>query len=286
MTTLVTGATGNVGSNVVRELRDRGMPVRALVRGPDAAAALQRDGVDVAVGDFTAPATLRAAMKGVAQVFVASRNDPGQADCEMNVIDAATAGGARRIVKLSSIGAEVGSPLAFWDCHGRIARHLRAAGPPAVILQPNFYMSNLLDSAATVRDAGRFFLPGAGVRLAMIDPRDVAAAAAAVLAGDGHDGKTYVLTGPAAITFDDVARHLSEAVGRPVAFVPVHDQAAREGMIGSGMPAWMADNVVTLFGLLREGAASQPTGDVLGLTGRPPRGFDVFARDHAARFSA
>jgi uncharacterized protein YbjT (DUF2867 family) len=156
-TILVTGATGNVGSSLVAELADRGVAARAFVRDPDRAAAVLGPDVELAVGDFADPASIRAALDGVEVVFLACGNLPPQLDYETNVIDAAARAGVRRLVKLSALGAAPGSPVAFWDWHARIERHLEASGVPAVVLRPRYYMTNLLGFVETVRSAGAVF---------------------------------------------------------------------------------------------------------------------------------
>ena len=145
------------------------------------------------------------------------------------MIDAAAAAGVRRIVKLSARGAAIGAPVAYWHWHGLIEQHLQASGVPAVLLQPGFLMTNLLGAAEQVRQQGMLFAPAGGARIAMIDPADVAAAAAVALTTDGHDGSTYVLTGPEAITYTQVAADLSAATGRPVGFVDIPPEAAVSG---------------------------------------------------------
>jgi len=213
-TILVTGATGNVGSLVVRELRDRGVTVRAFVRDGEKAARTFGHEVELAIGDFAEPESVRRAMSGVDAVLLSSRNDPRQAEYEIGVIDAAVAAGVRRLVKLSAIGAELGSPLAFWDAHGRIEAHLRRSLPHAVILRSNFYMSNLLGTADQARTLGKMFAPAEGARIGMVDPRDVAAVAAIALTTDAYDGQTLVLTGPESITYARAAEELSAVTGR------------------------------------------------------------------------
>lgn len=285
---LVTGATGNVGSHVVRELRERGASVRAFVRNPVEAAKLlgnaPGENVEIAVGDFSDPASVRRALEGMEGVFLACANDPRQVEYETGVIDAAAEAGARRIVKLSALGAEVGSPVAFWDWHGRVEEHLRASGVPAVVIRPTFNTTNLLGSAEGVGREGVLFAPADGARVAMIDPRDVASAAAVALTEAGHDGRTYVLSGPEAITFERVAEDLSAATGRRVRFVAVPDEAARQALVGGGIPDFVAGQIVTIFGFLRRGDQDRTTDAVRVLTGREPRDFAAFARDHAALF--
>jgi uncharacterized protein YbjT (DUF2867 family) len=127
-TILVTGASGTVGSNVVRRLLDSGAPVRAFVRDAEKAVAVLGNDVEIALGDFGDPATIEAALKGVDRVFLSCPNDPRQVEYERNVIDVAARGGVQRLVKLSANGARVGSPLEFWDWQGRIEQHLDGAG--------------------------------------------------------------------------------------------------------------------------------------------------------------
>lgn len=285
-TILVTGATGNVGSGVVRELQGRGVAVRALVRDASKAAALLGSVVEIAVGDFGDAGSIRRAMEGVTSVFIACANDPRQVDYETGVIDAAKAAGVKRIVKLSALGAEIGSPVAFWDWHGKIEAHLRASGVPAVVLRPTFNMTNLLASVEAVRHTGNLFAPAAGARVAMIDPRDIAVVAAVALTDGTHEGRTYTLTGPEAISFERVAGELSGAAGRPVQFVPVPDEAALQAMTGVGMPEFVAAQIVSIFGFLRRGDQEQTTGVVHALTGREPRDIARFAQDFAGLFRA
>jgi uncharacterized protein YbjT (DUF2867 family) len=282
---LVTGATGNAGSQVVRALLEAGQDVRAFVRDADSAYALFGETVEPAPGDFADRRSVRAALDGVEAVFLSGADDPRRVEWETAAIDAAVAAGVPRIVKLSSIAAEPGAPVAFWDWHGRVERHLRRSGIDAVVLRSCVYMSNLFAGAEQVAGEGRLYAPAGDARIAMIDPRDVGAAAAAVLTTAGHDGRTYVLTGPEAITYDRVAAELSAATARHVEYIDVPDEDAKQGMVQAGMPEPVAEQVVRVFVMLREGAAEQVTTTVESLTGRAPRDFASFARDHADLFA-
>jgi uncharacterized protein YbjT (DUF2867 family) len=254
----------------------------------DPAKAKERLGPDVelAVGDFEDRPSLRRALQGVDRVFLTSADNPRKVEHETAVIDAAAAAWVQRIVKLSSPRVEIGSDLAFWDWHGRIEQHLQDSGVPAVVLRGNFFMSGLLASAEAVRQTGTLFAPAGDAKIAMVDPRDVGAAAAVLLSEDGPDGTAYTVTGPQAATFHDVADALSAATGREIRFVHVPDDAAREALLRSGAPDWLATTLVRLFGKLRAGVAVDVTDTVRSLTGRPPRSIAEWAREHAAGFRA
>jgi uncharacterized protein YbjT (DUF2867 family) len=281
---LVTGATGNTGPQVVQALRARGARVRAFVRDAEKARQLFGDDVELAVGDFADSSSVRAALVGVDAMLLSGADDPRRVDWETNAIDAAAAAAVRRIVKLSTIGAAPGAPVAFWDWHGRIEEHLKASEVPAVILQSSFYMSNLLAAAEQVAGEGRLYAPAGEARVAMIDPRDVGAVAAAALTGAGEDGQTYVITGPETITWGQIAAELSSATGREVEFVDVPDKGGRQGLIAAGLPEFVAEQLVAVFRQLRQGDGEQVTDGVYALTGRRPRSFADFTRDHAQLF--
>ena len=233
-TILVTGASGTIGSRVVRELRSRRVRVRALVHHR----ALDPDlsDVDQVHGDLADPTAIRQALGRTQAVFIACANGPDQVAMECGLIDAAHAAGVQRIVKLSAQGAEIGSPVAYWDWHARIEAHLERSGIPAAILRPSFLMSNLFAAAPQLRHTGSLIAPAAGARITLIDPADVAAAAVEALLDARHDGRIHQLTGPVAVSYPDVAAELSAVVGSQVGYVNVPGEAARQYLIGAGVP--------------------------------------------------
>jgi uncharacterized protein YbjT (DUF2867 family) len=241
--------------------------------------------VELAVGNFGDAASLRRSLTGVDRVFLASPNAPTQVQHETAAIDAAVASGVRRIVKLTTPTARIGAPVAFWDWQGRIEEHLLRAPTPSVLVQSSFLMTNLLAAAPQVARDATLVAPAGEARIAMIDPRDVAAVAAVALTDIAVPPRVHV-TGPEAITYARVATAVTAITGRRVRYLDVPDTAAREEFRASGMPDWCADPLIALFGMLRRGAAEQVTDSVRAVTGRAPRTIDVFLRDHAALFTA
>jgi uncharacterized protein YbjT (DUF2867 family) len=286
MRALVTGATGTVGAHVVHELRERGVEPRAFVRERGKAERMLGEDVELAIGSFADAGSMASALDGVDALFLACANVREQVEYECAAIDAAKAAGVRRVVKLSGPRAAVDSSLLFERWHGAIERHLLGSGLPCVMLHPSAYMTNLLGSAETVQHTGRLFAPAGAARITYVDPRDVAAAAAAALAVEGHEGEGYSLTGPEAITYHQIAEALSAATGLTIEYVDIPYDAAREAMLQAGLPALMADSIVDVFVTQQAGSMTRTTDAVRALTGRAPRTFAQFAREHAAVFGA
>lgn len=279
---LVTGATGKVGSEAVRLLAARGTAVRALVRDAARAEPLARAGAQVAVGDLDEPPTLDAAMVGVTGVVLVSPAVPAQ---ELNVVDAAARAGVGHVVKVTS-KASADSPIARRRGQSEIEAGLAASGLAHTLLRANAYMQNFLALAPVIaRTSGFGSSAGAG-RVGLVDARDVAAVAAEIAAAPAaHAGRTYRLTGPALVSYADVAAVLSRLLGRTVTFRELTFDQDREAMVAAGVPAAVAEMNAQAFSLIATGDAAWLSQDVPDLLGRPARSFERFATDHAVAFS-
>ena len=244
MTILTTGATGTVGRHLARRLAERGATVRALVRDRDRAADLLGPDVDLAVGDLADRAPLTAALDGVSAVYLACANHPLQVAWETGLIDAAVAAGVRRIVKLSAIDAAIGSPVAFADAHGRIEEHLsgeRRRPRPAQARLPDDEPPRRRRQPAP---GGRALPPGRRGEDRDDRPAGRRRGSSCRAHQRGPVPRELELTGPAAVTFDDVAEQLTHrhrTTGRLRA-------GARRGGGGpagrSGCSEWFATNLV------------------------------------------
>jgi uncharacterized protein YbjT (DUF2867 family) len=274
---LVIGATGTVGSEVVRQLVATGERPRALVRDPATARQRLGDQVEHVVGDLDRPETIAAALAGVDRVFLLTTQSSRQPEWERAVIGAAARAGVGQLVKLSVFRANEQSPLQVARQHGQAERVLAQSGLAATILRPVFFMQNLL---AMVHDGAIATAAGDG-RVAMVDARDIAAVAVATLTGGGHAGKTYTLTGPEALSFYQVASILSRQTGRPLRHVRVPPDKVRVALQGRGVAAWFADDMAKLHSMLAVGYEEVVTDDIHRVTGRPPRTLAQFAGDHA-----
>jgi len=280
---LVTGATGNTGSELGRLPAGAGPPARALVRSPEKAASIERLGLEAALGDFEQPDTLDAAMAGCDHLFLLSPPNPHQPEQERNAIDAAKRAGVGHVVALSVLGSSPDASVAFGRWHGEIDRHLAESGLPHTLLLPSGFMQSFLASAQTVAEQGALYGMTGDTRTSYIDTRDVAAVAARVLTSPGHEGKAYALTGPEALSGDEVAERLSAATGRQVRYVDVPPDTFR-ALAGAGLPGWLVDRLIELNTMMAAGHAAGVTDEVATLLGRQPRTFEQFAAEHRAAF--
>ncbi len=283
---LVTGATGNVGSSLIPNLTNLGADVRALVRDESKAQGLKDAGVEVVVGDLDKPDTLDAAFRGVDKVFLITPPNPNQVIQTKNAIEAAKRTGSPIIVRLSA-GAVKEMPRALPPISGQHAETdgmLKASGLPYNLIRPHFFMQVTMMAAQTVASEGVVYMPFKDGKIGMVDVRDIVDVAVKVLTEDGHEGKTYTLTGPASISFHDVAAGLSKALGKEVKYVDVPLESGREGMISMGLPEWTADAFGAYFTAFDEGYGDFTTPDVEKVTGNPPRSYETFASDFAQVF--
>jgi uncharacterized protein YbjT (DUF2867 family) len=282
---LVTGATGVNGNALLRRLSAHGVAVRALVRNPakgEAIAALPH--VEIAQGDMARPETLAAALRDVDRAMLISSSDPMMLDVQTNFIDAAAKAGVRHVVKLSGIMPELDSAFRFARMHGEIEKKLEVSGLAFTHLRAGEFMTAYFRQVPMIAAKSAIFLPMADARIASIDVDDIAEIAAKVLTGSGHEGKTYPLTGPQALTMTEVAEKLSAATGKTIRYINVPPEDARQAQLANGMPPYLADALFELFAERRNGKEAKVWPDAGMLLGRTPTSFDEFARRNAAMF--
>lgn len=278
---LVTGSTGNVGSRLVRLLSSAGQAVRAFTRAGEKSSFDPK--VEVAAGDFTDRSSVRQAMKGVTRMYLLTAGHELEQH-EANVIDAAKEAGLDLVVKHSVAGAPYKAmDIAKWHRAGE--ERLEASGLPWVFLRPAPFDTNAFAWVTTVKAQDTVYGALGDAALPVIDPEDIAESAAAVFANpDKHKGKAYDLSGPESLTTEQQVRALSAALGRPLKYVNVPDNAARDAMLGMGMPAPYVDAMVNMVQALRSIGRIEPAGGVKTLTGHEPRTFQQWAQANAGAF--
>ena len=276
MSTVITGASGNLGRRLAEiVLAVHGVAPADLVlltRSPDKLADLAAQGAQVRAADFDEPASLEAAFAGAERVLIISTDRAGsRVDGHLAAINAAVAAGARSIAYTSGINPSDSNPIAVMWEHRATEEHLRATAPAWTILRNAIYAETLVPGAEAALASGSHVSNEGDGRVSYVAREDCAAAAAAVLTSDGHEGRTYDITGADALDATDVAVLYAELGGRPVEVVPVDDEAYAAGLVEhAGMPQPVAELVASFGTGARQGYGAPVSDAVRRLTGREP----------------
>jgi len=276
---LVTGATGNVGRELVPQLLAAGQTIRVLTRDP-AKAAYLGDEVQKALGDLDAPETLAGALDGVQAIYLVSR-----ADQVASVVTAAKQAGVRHIVRQSTMEAGFDPPLGPGRWHRAAEVAIEHSDLAWTHLRPTMMMVNTSAWwAPSIRTSQTVRFPGGDGRISPIDARDIAATACTVLTQPGHEGHAYDVTGPQLLTIGEMVAILSHVLGQHIQYIDVPETEAGEWMAKSGAPPTMVTALMETLAGIRTNRFAYIADAVLRLTGSPGRTYDTWCHEHADAF--
>lgn len=285
-TILITGATGNIGTELTKILSAQGIPFRAMVRSAAQAKDLAAlPGTTLVEGDFNNETSLDNALQGIEKAFLLTNSSELAEEQQLRFVDAAKRAGVKHIVKLSQWEADFHSPVRFLRYHAVVEAAVRNSGIAYTFLRPNLFMQGFLGFAKSISKGNEFFAAAGNAAISLIDIRDIAAVAALALTEPGHENKTYHLTGPEVLTHQQLAGIFSKVLGREIRFVDVSEEAMKNALLGFGFPLWQADGLLEDYAHYRQNEASTLTPDVEMVTGRAPRTFEQFVKDYAPLFS-
>src|SRR5207244_345867 len=238
---LITGPSGKIGREVLKQALAVGLNIRATFQSPDIAAKAPA-GLEGVIMDYAKPETIRPALHGVEKIFLVGPPVRDLPAMEANFIKEVRATGRQHIVKLSALG---GRESMFPSGHRDSEENIEASGVPYTFLRPNGFMQNLVNyDAGTIRSQNAFYGCQGNGAVSVIDIRDIAAAAVIVLAATGHEGKSYALTGGESLTNEQIAEKISRVAGRKVRYVDLPAAELKKGMLSSGSFGWSADTLV------------------------------------------
>ena len=284
-TILVTGATGRLGALVAAGLTgDDDVAVRVLVRPARIdAGAFADQAVDVVAGDYDDPETLRAAVAGADGVFLVSPVHPDMRRRESALVDAVRdVSPAAKLVKISGLGTRLDSFVDSGRWHAEIEAHIRSTGVLATCLRPNFFMQNLAFQARTMAESGEIRSAVEDARIAMVDARDIADVAIAVLTRNTViDGRSVGLTSERSYDYVELARIFGEAFGRTIEYRRTTDDDVRAMLEKGGQPAWHRRIILSFNAAFRQGWGAEVSSAVSDVLGRAPRSVEAFARELA-----
>lgn len=270
---LISTANGKVGSEIVKQLVTLGAVLRVGAHNVSKAQAAF-PGTEVVHFDYHNLASVKAALSGVSVLYLASPGDFPAAP-EQAVVELAKSAGVRRIVKLSAMGVENADGVPLRE----VEKTIQASGLEWTLLRPSWFMQNYSTGMAEGIKAGTLYEPTESARTGFIDARDIAAVAVKALTEDGHTGQAYTLTGPQSLNREEVARQISEAMGKPVQYVPISDEQFRAAMKDALSPSYL-ELMSSLYSGVRAGWSDATTDTVQRVLGREPISFAQFAKDH------
>jgi uncharacterized protein YbjT (DUF2867 family) len=277
---LITGGTGNVGSELLRLLSRAGIATRALVRNPKRTQNLPD--ITWITGDLARPETLASAFEGAQKLFLLTSYYEDMIELQRNAIAAARAAGVTHVVKVSAF-ASSRVPIGRW--HHRIEKELQESGMGWTILRPHHFMQNLLTQAEYIVNEGVLYSPSGDGRIPYVDARDVAAVAFVTLTQPGHLGKKYLVTGGEAISYRQAAEIIGTVIGKPLRFVDESPDEARARRVREGVPPAVIESILSIGAYQRAGGKTVTiTNTVADLTGRAPRTVAEFAHEYADVF--
>lgn len=274
---LVTGATGNVGQEVIRLLRSQNCHVCAAVRNPNDAQQIFDSDIKCIPFDFTNPNTFEDAFKNVNKLFLV--RPPALADVHQQIVpalNAAKLAGVEHIVFLSLLGAERNPFLP----HSKIERYLNQLGIPATFLRCSFFMQNFNTThTEDIKTRGELLMPAGNGKTSFIDVRDIAAVAVRTLIEDRHQSRAYDLTGQEALTYYEVADIFTSVLGKRVRYSPSLLKFVRQ-MRSSGLPMDFVLVMVAIYTTARLGLAGRITSDTEQLLNRSPLTIRQYIEDY------
>lgn len=272
MSLVVTGATGHLGRLAVAGLLDAGVPageIAAVVRDQDKGAEFAARGVELRVADYSVPATLKDAFRAGDRVLFVSGSEVGQRVAQHQaVIDAAKEAGVALLAYTGVLGGP-DADFALADEHKVTEQAILDSGVPYAFLRNGWYHENFTENLAPVLEHGAVLSNAAGGRIASASRADYAAAAVAVLTGEGHENTVYELSGDVAWSHDEYAAELTKQSGKEIVHREITPEQHREVLVGAGVPAPFADILVGVDVAIGQGLLARRSGDLARLIGRP-----------------
>ncbi len=291
MKTLIIGGTGKVGIEITKQLALENIPAKILVRSHQSAEKVEIQGLEPIIADIADINSVRLSMKGIEKLFLLIPASPFEAELKNAIIDESKKAGVKYIILLSGAGADPASLISQAQQHSKAEEHLKSSGISFTILRPNFFMQNFFNQLGGYSQTGNIRLEatlygnfGDG-KIAMVDTRDIASVAVQCLKENGHEGKTYIITGGEAVSYTEAALLLTTVLGKKVYYVNLTSENLINGMITLGTPEWLAKDLAMLGEDFAAGKFVLTTNVVESITGRKPITFEQFVKDYAYVFN-
>ena len=290
VTILVTGVTGTVGSEVVKQASNyTDVHVKAAARSVNRIISLEGDRVKTVALDYNKPESVKEALKDVDKLFLLTPDAPNAHELASNLVNEARTAGVRHIVKQSMIGADLKANAEVMRLHRQAEQIIEESGIPYTFLRPNEFMQNFINfHGHSIKNNNAFYLPMESAKVSVVDVRDIAAVAVKALTENGdnnkHNNKIYLIAGPEALSYHQMAQLISNATGKKISYTSISEEEARAAMKEMCMDDWLINALLELYNYFRKEYASQVSSAVEEVTGKKPIPFTQFARDYVEVF--
>lgn len=281
---LIIGATGTIGSTVCELLQIEKADFCALVRNKEKGESLRAKGINTITGDLSDLDSLRRAMEGMDKVFLLSATSPDLPLLHGNAAKIAKEKGIKHMVKISARGASVDAGFNIGQFHGKPEKEIRDLEIPYTFLQPHSFFQNLFFERQSIIEQNAIYASMGEGKIPMIDTRDIAAVAVKALLNDGYERKSFVLTGPAAISYGDIADELTRVLGRRIKYIVQSAAESYTAMLSWGMPEWLVDDMTSLNKIYSANQATEVSPAVEQIIGKKPIGLRKFIIDFKKNF--
>lgn len=282
---LITGATGSVGTQLVKKLVGNDISFRALVRTREQGDLMSDlPQAELAVSDLSDPCSLARALEGIDKAFLLTNSSEQAEQLQLNFVNAAHKAGVSHIVKLSQLAASVTSPVRFLRYHAVVENRIQELGMDYTFLRPNLFMQGLTAFEPYIKYEGKFFGSLGDAQVSAVDTRDIAAVAAATLTAPGHQNKVYNITGPQAITHGEMADTLSRVLGKQIVYVDLSSEQMQGALTVAGFPTWQIGGLIEDYAHYSKGEAAGVFSTVKDITGHDPICFEQFVQDYRTFF--
>jgi len=283
---LLTGATGAVGTQLVKKLSELNIPFRALVRREDHGDLLRSlPHAEVVTGDLADPSSLNRAFQGIEKAFLLTNSSEQAEQLQLNFVHASHNAGVKHLVKLSQFAADENSPVRFLRYHASVENRIKELGLNYTFLRPNLFMQGLIALKDYIRNDGIFYAAVGNAAISIVDIRDIAAVAVKSLTENGHGNNVYNITGKEAITHFQMAETFSHVLGKKVTFIDVDPEQMKEAFKAAGFPAWQVEGLIEDYAHYSRGEASEVYNTVNDITNRSAITFEQFVNDYKALFN-
>jgi uncharacterized protein YbjT (DUF2867 family) len=287
-TILVTGASGNVGSEVIKQLSRNGhaVHIKAAVHSIKNRKKMKdENNGEIVQIDYNKPETLATALKDVNKLFLVTPEVPNAPELASNLVIEAKKVGIRHIVKLSAIDADLKADVASLRLHRQAEKIIEESGIPYTFLRPGEFMQNFINwDSPMIKKQGVFWRVG-DAKVSLVDVRDIAAVGMKTLTDNGkHNGKVYTITGPEALSYSQMADILSNTTGNKISYVNISEEETKRAMKDIGIGEWWIDTIIEVYEYYKRGLQQQVFTTVEEVTGKKPITFAQFAKDYADNF--